>query len=736
MAILRGYDNRNDTLIGGSENDVLRGLGGDDVLRGGRGNDLIEGGAGADSLVGGTGFDTVSYGASDAGVTVSLGEPQGRGSASGGHASKDASNHDTIEGFEAIVGSPHADTLTGNSEFNQLYGGAGMDTLRGGGGGDVLVGGADADVLDGGEGWDTAAYWGSSHGVTVSLVAGTTPRGGDAADDEGNGDTLRSIERIEGSAHGDTLTGDSEENALLGHDGWDMLRGGGGNDWLEGGAGRDSLYGGPDNDVLIGGADPDVLDGGSGDDSVGYEHSSYGVTVTLPESGMTSTGVGGDADRDQIRGVEHVGGSQKDDTLTGNSKINHLYGHGGADVLEGKGGNDLIEGGAGADSLVGGMGFDTVSYGASDAGVAVSLKDGSARGGHASKDISNHDTIEGFEAIVGSPHADTLTGAESRFNQLYGGDGADELRGAGGDIVLVGGDGADVLDGGAGWGTAAYWGSPEGVTVSLVAGAMQTGGDAAGDTLSRIDQVDGSGNNDALTGNSQNNVLNGHDGADMLRGGGGADRLTGGNGADTLYGEGGNDRLEGGAGQDSLYGGADNDILEGDAGEDVLRGGIGRDVIKGGPEEDELHGDGGKDDLYGGAGSDELSGGDEDDRLDGGPGADKLNGGPGADTFVFAAPADSPAGAPDTIEDFNQNEVDEGEEEGDVIELSFAAAGAEFIGERAFSGNPAGQVRYEQQGAVTNVLVDTDGNTTPDFVVTLVGTYDLTTNDFLGFSSS
>ena len=163
----------------------------------------------------------------------------------------------------------------------------------------------------------------------------------------------------------------------------------------------------------------------------------------------------------------------------------------------------------------------------------------------------------------------------------------------------------------------------------------------------------------------------------------------------------------------------------------MLRGGIGRDVIKGGPEEDELHGDGGKDDLYGGAGSDELSGGDEDDRLDGGPGADKLNGGPGADTFVFAAAADSPDGASaDTIEDFAQGE--------DVIELSFAA-GAEFIGERAFSGRTAGQVRYEQRTesgvAYTDVQVDTDGNTTPDFVVTLVGTHDLTAGDFLGFSS-
>ena len=68
--------------------------------------------------------------------------------------------------------------------------------------------------------------------------------------------------------------------------------------------------------------------------------------------------------------------------------------------------------------------------------------------------------------------------------------------------------------------------------------------------------------------------------------------------------------------------------------------------------------------------------------------------------------------------------------------MSFAA-GAEFIGDRAFSGRTAGQVRYEQDAdkAVTYVQVDTDGNATPDFVVTLVGTHDLTAGDFLGFGS-
>ena len=61
--------------------------------------------------------------------------------------------------------------------------------------------------------------------------------------------------------------------------------------------------------------------------------------------------------------------------------------------------------GAGADMLMGGAGFDIVRYRASDAGVEVSLQDGTGTGGHA-----EGDTLADIEALEGSEHDDELTG--------------------------------------------------------------------------------------------------------------------------------------------------------------------------------------------------------------------------------------------------------------------------------------------------------------------------------------
>jgi Ca2+-binding RTX toxin-like protein len=71
--------------------------------------------------------------------------------------------------------------------------------------------------------------------VTVDLGAGTATGGA------GN-DSLFSIENVEGSAFGDTLRGDTDNNQLFGLDGDDLLWGeGGGLDLFDGGAGNDVL---------------------------------------------------------------------------------------------------------------------------------------------------------------------------------------------------------------------------------------------------------------------------------------------------------------------------------------------------------------------------------------------------------------------------------------------------------------------------------------------------------------
>jgi Ca2+-binding RTX toxin-like protein len=88
---------------------------------------------------------------------------------------------------------------------------------------------------------------------------------------------------------------------------------------------------------------------------------------------------------------------------------------------------------------------------------------------------------------------------------------------------------------------------------------MGTGGDAAGDILSGIENLIGSNQ------------------ADVLRGNGLANRLEGGLGNDALFGFDGLDTLLGGAGNDTLDGGLGNDILFGGLGDDVFTGGAGND---------------------------------------------------------------------------------------------------------------------------------------------------------------
>jgi Ca2+-binding RTX toxin-like protein len=82
--------------------------------------------------------------------------------------------------------------------------------------------------------------------VTVDLAAGT-------ATGEGT-DTLTGIENVFGSGNfGDTLTGDTQDNALFGSGGDDSVSGGDGNDDLDGGNGTDALDGGIGTDTCLNG---------------------------------------------------------------------------------------------------------------------------------------------------------------------------------------------------------------------------------------------------------------------------------------------------------------------------------------------------------------------------------------------------------------------------------------------------------------------------------------------------
>ncbi|WP_373504778.1 beta strand repeat-containing protein [Aestuariivirga sp.] len=637
-----------DTLNGLAGDDLLYGKGGDDTLNGGAdddtvdggdGDDTVTGGAGADALTGGNGIDTLDY-AGSAAVTVNL----AANTASGGDATGD-----TISGFENVIGTAFADTITGDGNDNDLVGGDGNDLLNGGAGG---------DTLNGGNGIDTASYAGSAAGVTINLGTGSVT-GGDAT-----GDMLISIENILGSAEADTITGDNNANTLEGGDGDDVIIGQGG------------------DDTLIGGAGADALIGSGGTDTVNYSASATGVNVNL----ATTVGTGGDAEGDTLSGIEIVRGSNFADTITGDSLANTLFGQNGSDTINGGDGDDTIAGGNGADVLDGGAGVDTLNAAGTSANMTINLATNFITGGD-----STGDTIANFENVIAANGNDTVTGTA----------GANRLDGGSGNDILSGGAGADVLIGGSGTDTATYADAASGVTVNLGNGTGSAG-DANGDTLSGIENLIGSSHGDTLLGNSLVNILDGGDGDDVLTGGAGADFINGGNGNDTasyataasgvtvnlgtgintgsdaagdvltsianLIGSGYNDTLTGDADANALYGGSGVDTLDGGDGDDLIAGGILGDVLIGGLGSDTLDysasgnvsvnlgantvggshaagdtisgfenvlGSNFADSLVGSSGDNTMNGNGGNDTLFADAGADTLIGGLGVDTVTF-----------------------------------------------------------------------------------------------------
>jgi Ca2+-binding RTX toxin-like protein len=359
------------------------------------------------------------------------------------------------------------------------------------------------------------------------------------------------------------------------------------------------------------------------------------------------------------------------DTLSGLGGIDIIYGGDGDDVIDGGDGNDSLVGGAGADTLLGGAGIDAITYGGA-AGVAVDLSTGHGVGGDAQGDV-----INGIENVLGTSFGDSLTGSAAvntltgfggvdrldgqdgndtldggdDNDVLWGANGNDTLSGGGGNDFLQGAAGADHLDGGDGIDTIDYNGTA-GVTVDLSTG-LCSGGEAQGDVLSGIENIQGTGDHgDTLTGSAVANWLSGFGGADILSGLAGDDQLTGSAGDDVLRGGAGADALNGGAGIDlvSFYGaitavtvdltsgtGAGGGDAQGDTYTDIenVNGGTAADEIIGSAVANVLNGYEAGDKLYGGDGDDTLLGGTGDDFLQGDAGADHLDGGAGIDTIDY-----------------------------------------------------------------------------------------------------
>ena len=241
----------------------------------------LQGNAGNDMLTNNSSVSaTVDYSAAAAGVVVDFGS---------GVASQDGDGgQDVLANIENVNGSAQGDSITGDGNDNVINGGSGNDTLIGGGGNDLISGGngndflagnGGNDELDGGNGIDMVDYSAAAAGVVVDFGSGVASQDGD-----GGQDVLANIENVNGSAQGDSITGDGNDN---------VINGGSGNDTLIGGGGNDLISGGNGNDFLAGNGGNDELDGGNGIDMVDYSAAAAGVVVDFGSGVASQDGDGG-----------------------------------------------------------------------------------------------------------------------------------------------------------------------------------------------------------------------------------------------------------------------------------------------------------------------------------------------------------------------------------------------------------------------------------------------------------
>jgi Ca2+-binding RTX toxin-like protein len=341
--------------------------------------------------------------------------------------------------------------------------------------------------------------------------------------------------------------------------------------------------------------------------------------------------------------VTAIFGLGGNDVLTAAATATELFGGSGNDILTGGAGDDRQEGGSGNDTLVGNDGNDTLNGGAGN-----DLVDGGA----------------GDDVIL-------VRGSEALGDTIIGGTGIDTLRVIAGTGTLtmtrlVAGD-LEVLDA-----------SGEIIQGTSAADTLDLSGFTQ---VLNFRELRGRGGDDMLVGSDNDDILDGGDGNDTLIGNAGRDTLLGGAGSDTLRGGEGDDTLNGGAGNDIVDGGAGDDVIlvrGSEALGDTIIGGTGIDtlrviagsgtltlaqliagdleildasgeIIQGTSGADTLdlsgftqvlnlnvvRGRGGNDLLVGSANGETLDGGDGNDTIIGGGGNDILIGGSGLDVFVF-----------------------------------------------------------------------------------------------------
>lgn len=305
---------------------------------------------------------------------------------------------------------------------------------------------------------------------------------------------------------------------------------------LKGTAQNDHYIGTAFNDTFESSAGADRLEGAGGNDTYRVDNAGDRVIEKANEGIDTveasiNYALGAHVEHLTATGSASIAlvGNALANAITGNAGADRIDGDAGADTMQGGSGNDTLDGGAGDDILNGGDGFDFVSFASSAVGVSASLAVASGDGAG--------DTWISIEGIVGSNHADTLTG--NGATQLQGEAGDDSYKVRSGDMVTESADGGRD---------------------TVLASSSYTLSASAEIEVLKLSGVS-SKRSAHLTGSDTANEITGHRGKNTLKGQGGNDVLKASSGHDVLYGGSGSDKLHGGAGNDKIYGGTGEDVL-------------------------------------------------------------------------------------------------------------------------------------------------------------------------------
>jgi Ca2+-binding RTX toxin-like protein len=661
---LTGYGGA-DSILGKEGDDTLSGLNGMDTINGGDGKDIILGGFGNDSLTGGLGEDTISGEQDDDEIYGGIGDDVLNGQL----------------GIDSLYGENGDDELNGGAGNDILYGGEGTDTLDGGTGSNALYGDEGDDLafstfgssgviqnadFYGGEGFDTLQIHTVAAPASVAFnLSASDLELIDFTSADGQTVTATATSQFFYFSNGMQIDGGSGTEKLiidayldpftnlgttidlrdLTFTNWQagvdqiQLNGTYRNDLLIGSAQADTIIGG---DIAVLGASNDVLDGGLGADSLsGGIGSDLFRYYNSPEDPFYSGSVAN----------ETINGGDDYDviSLRGNGTLDFSE----ADISYVESFDFVASSGGVVGAIFNGIQLDTFSIniyriaGTSfEAALTLTIIGSYSDSTHLQFQFwdSNDRVI-----IPGTNAADNLIGtSQADLIGELSNDGDDDLEGFSGDDTLTGGTGGDTIDGGDGIDTASYASAAAGVQVVMYNTAYNTG-DALGDTIVRIEILQGSALGDTLVGGFL---------ADSLLGGAGDDWLDGTYGGDYIFGDVGNDNLVSRLQADELDGGADFDYARFDYADAGLRaylydtaqnsGWAAGDTftsiegIAGSYFADDLRGDASQNIIYG------LGGGDF---IIGLGGSDLLIGGDGQDLFHFLGIGDGgPYG--DVIRDF------------------------------------------------------------------------------------